>query len=68
MTKQIRTITAVGPTGLQCLSTEDLLAFGEYLTYRIAEAQINGQSELLDDYCIAKRDLNKELGRRCKIS
>jgi hypothetical protein len=66
--KQIRTITAVGPKGLQSLSIEQLQTMGSALTQLIVLAEACGNSPLLDDYCQAKRDLNKELGRRCKIA
>ena len=67
MMNQIRTITAVGPKGLQSLSTEQLQSMGIALTQLIVLAEACGNSPLLDDYLLAKRDLNKELGRRCSI-
>jgi hypothetical protein len=56
------------PEGLQSKSLEELQSFGSALTQLIVLAEACGNKKLLNGYCIIKRDLNKELGRRCKIT
>ena len=67
MMNQIRTITAVGPKGLQNLSFEQLQTMGAVLTQLITLAEACGNSPLIDDYCQAKRELNKELAKRIAL-